>query len=209
MDLSLEHEIAGTPDLRHRVRHLKWFRRSFHRCAALMQAHFGMPIEIDDRRLCAAFLNWAELFEAQKPYGRTAPRDFSVFAGGLMLQELLRHKFADVHPPRRGHELVPYADVVAVWPVGILASSYCVSVLNAVAAQDFAAPFRLSPEAYDRRMWASFRENSREDPSRAIGFLDLIVGNSPHWTQPGFAPARPAFRTALASDHASAPRLIH
>lgn len=207
MDLSLEREIAGIPDLRHRVRHLKWFRQTFHRCADLMRSHFGTPVEIDDRRLAAVFLDWADLFEAQKAYSRAVPRDFAVFAGGLMLQELLRHRLGRVEAPRLGSPPGTAAGVVAVWPLGFLATSYCVSVLNAVAAQDFAEPFRLGVEARDPRVWHSFRENIREEPSRAIGFLDLFVGNVPNWEQPGFAPARPAFRRALSVDRV--PRQIH
>ena len=212
MDLSLEHELVHTPDLRHRVRHLKWFRRSFHRCADLVTAHFGASFDLSDARLARAFLNWAELFEQQKAYARVEPRDFAAFASGLLLQELLREQPAE---PRRMTAILGPSEgeaidaVVAFWPAGFLATSYCLSVLNAVAAQDFHKPFRLGPESDDIRVWQSFRENVREEPSRAVGFLDLFIGNQPNWAQPDWAPARPKVRWALARSGVPDTRLLH
>ena len=212
MELSLERELAHTPDLRHRVRHLKWFRRSFHRCADLVTDHFGAGFDISDARLARAFLNWAELFEQQKAYAMAEPRDFAAFASGLLLQELLREKPAEA---RRGAALlvpfkgVPIDAVVAFWPAGFLATSYCLSVLNAVASQDFHEPFALGPECEDLRVWLSFRENVSAEPARAVGFLDLFVGNQPNWAQPDWAPARPGVRRAMARVAAPPTRMLH
>ncbi len=212
MDLSLEQELVHTPDLRHRVRHLKWFRRSFRRCADLVTTHFGAGFDISDARLARAFLNWAELFEQQKAYARVEPRDFAAFAGGLLLQELLREKPAEpkraaalLEPPRGA----PIDAIVAFWPAGFLATSYCLSVLNAVAKQDFHKGFSLGAECEDVRIWRSFRENVSEEPSRAVGFLDLFVGNQPNWAQPDWAPARPGVRRAVARSTMPRTRLLH
>lgn len=90
-----------------------------------------------------------------------------------------------------------------------MATSYCLSVLNAVAAQDFQGPFALRPEAQDQRIWRSFRENACEAPARAIGYLDLFVGNEPNWAQPDWAPARARMRRALARLPGDAAARLH
>lgn len=212
MDLSLQQELVLIPDVRHQVRHLKWFRVSFRRCADLVTKHFGPQFDIDDARLAAAFLNWAERFEQQRGYSQLEPRDFAVFASGLLLQELLREKPVEIKPAPAGRAAgVPLSldAVVDFWPTGFLATSYCLSVLNAVATQDFQAPFALRPEAEDLRTWQSFRENIREEASRAVGFLDLFVGNQPNWEQPDWAPARPRMRRALARMRGNAAMRLH
>ena len=210
MDLSLQQELLATPDLRHRVRQLRYFRTSFHRCADLVTAHAGYGFAISDARLTAAFLNWAEIFDAQKNYSTIDRRDFAAFASGLLLQELLRERPVEARrrPLAKPAEArPPLADAAIEWPAGLLATSYCLSVLNAVAAQDFGEPFRLSPAARDPRIWQSFRENIRQDPASAVGFLDLFVGNEPNWAQPDWAPARPSVKRALARASRAAARL--
>ena len=202
MDLSLQHELLSTPDLRHRVRHLKYFRTSFHRCADLLTAETGIGFAINEARLSAAFLNWAELFDAQKNYSHIDRRDFAAFASGLLLQELLRERPLD--PKRRPAQR---SEGAIDWPAGLLSTTYCLSVLNAMAAQDFGAPFRLSAAARDPRVWESFRENVRQEPARAVGYLDLFVGNEPNWDQPDWAPARPELRRALAKASRATTRL--
>ncbi len=209
MDLSLEQEILQIPDLRHRVRHLKWFRRSFRRCTDLVTTHFGPAFEVSEARLVKAFLNWAENFERQKSCARVEARDFAVFAGGLMLQELLREPAA---VPKRAVRTLgqahPIDAIVDFWPAGFVATSYCVSVLNAVARQDFEQGFVLQPEAADLRVWQSFRENVAEEPARAVAFMDMFLGFEPNWAQPEWAPARPRMRRALErAAAASHPRL--
>lgn len=68
MELELRQEFAGEPDLRHQVRRLRWFKRSFRRDADLIARHHGIELAIDDRRLTEAFLNWIEAFNRQKAY---------------------------------------------------------------------------------------------------------------------------------------------
>jgi hypothetical protein len=212
MDLGLQQELVRTPNVSRQVRHLKWFRGSFHRCADLMTSHWGTSFDIKEPRLASAFLNWAEQFEQQRSYARLEPRDFAVFASGLLLQELLREAPAEVRATSGRKSFAPVQRFNAVadfWPGGFLATSYCISVLNAVAAQDFQDPFALTPAAEDLRTWRSFRENIRENPSCAVGFLDLFVGNDPNWEQPDWAPARPKMRRALARLSGDATARLH
>ncbi len=187
MDLDLQAELVGVADLRRRIRHLGAFRESFRRCADLMAETRGIRFDISDRRLAAAFLDWAELFEREKPMAREAPRDFVAFAGGLLARELLRQKFGDMVPVSAPAPRASAANdncIASFWPAGFLVMSYCASVVNSVAIQDFCAPFALEPAARDLRVWWSFRDDVRNDPSCIIGYLDLFFGNAPQWTKP-------------------------
>jgi len=203
MDLSLSTELAAVPALRHRVRSLRCFRSSFNRGAGLVAGHLGMAVEVDQVRLTSAFLNWADKFAEQKAFAGQDRQDFSIFSCGLLLAKLIQE--APIGMAGQPHGLqsqtvMPQTltqealDVARFWPEGFVLTSYCASVLDVILRQDFGTGIAFAPAATDMRIWHSFRENAREDPSLAIGFFDLFLGREPAWEQPEAAFARPAIK---------------
>ncbi len=90
MDLFFKNEMALVPDLRHRLRQLRWFRATFRNSARAVTARYGIGFEIDEKKLTRIFLDWVEIVNAQKSYARLDRADFIVFAAGLALKELIR-----------------------------------------------------------------------------------------------------------------------
>ena len=58
MDLALKEKLLDLPELRRRLRQLRWFKRAFKGNADLVAAHLGIRAEIDDRLLNEAFFAW-------------------------------------------------------------------------------------------------------------------------------------------------------
>ena len=194
MDLRFTNQLSGSRDVRHQVRHLGWFRRSFKRCVALVTKDWGIDFTVHDEQLAKAFLDWANAFAEQRKYAELSRKDFANFAAGLLLKELIANKVcaagdtSELNLPEDANRRV--ADIIKFWPEGFLYTSFCLSVLNAVMVQDFDSVVELKPIVQDLGAWWSFRENTTEDSSLAVGFLDTFVGNEPNWIQPNFALAR-------------------
>ena len=196
LELELAADLMDVPDLRHRVRHLNWFRRCFRRHAILMAKQRGIAIEIDRRRLAETFLSWIEAFNRQKPYAALDRRDFSLFAAGLLLRELVKTRPVAARFSTKATDREDRALITDFWPEGFLYTNYCVNVLGAVMQQEFGETLSLAKAASDLRAWWSYRENVRENPSLAIAFLDELVGGEPNWQLPDAPEDRAAMRRA-------------
>ena len=176
------------------VRRLRWVRSALVSQLEAITAETGVPYEINDRQLAAAFVAWLRRVEAQNPRDPDRRRAFFDFAAGLMLQELL------LKMPIAAGPLPPGADTDRAeyfWPEGFACTLFCVNVRAAVLAQEFDATTDITPDFFDIRGWWSFRENVREQASSAIGFFDLFVGREPDWIMPTVF--REKLRTSLAS----------
>ena len=92
MELELRQEFAEEPDLRHQVRRLRWFKKTFRRDAELIAHHHNVELAIEDRRLTQVFLNWIEAFNRRKTYASLDRRDFTLFAAGLLLREFIKSR---------------------------------------------------------------------------------------------------------------------
>jgi hypothetical protein len=195
MELELRQEFAGEPDLRHQVRRLRWFKKSFRRDAELVAQHHGVELAIDDRRLTEAFLNWIEAFNRQKAYASLDRRDFTLFAAGLLLREFVKTRPVSA-TSRHGAPAESETSIVSFWPEGFLYTNYCLNVLSAVLQQEFGEVLSFSEAADDLRVWWSYRENVEEDPSMAIAFLDKFLGEEPNWRVPESLESRAAMRRA-------------
>jgi hypothetical protein len=202
MDLVIERQVAELPDLRHRIRQLRWFKASFHRHAELLGQRYALPIRIDDVRLTEAFLNWAERFSAEKRYASLDRKDFVTFNAGLLLRELLQTRPVEVETrPDNGALPSTQAEswpIAHAWPEGFICTNYCLCILAAVLDQE-GTPLTLAALADDLRTWWSYRENVAEDPAQAIAFLDLFTGNEPNWFMPDSVASRSAMKRAIAA----------
>jgi hypothetical protein len=203
MDLSFKEELASMPDLRHRLRRLRWFRMTFRSHARLVEATYGIRYSIDDARLTRAFLDGVETMEKRKDFARIDRADFIVYAAGLVLRELVRHEPARALD--RASEAMPLtldaaagtADIVAFWPEGFLYTNFCLSAVAAVHEQEFGETPTLDKCADNLRTWWSYRENASEMPAYAVAFLDRFLGGEPNWLLPDDPQSRPAILEAL------------
>ena len=200
MDLVKGSAIGEEPDVRHRIRQLRWFKTSFRHDARLIAHRYGLSVSIDDRTLTEAFLNWAEAFARQKQYASLDRRDFAIFAAGLLLRELLLAHPMTAAPVRELKENAPdsSAPIAREWPEGFIYTNYCLCVVGAVLEQD-GMRLTLPALADDLRTWWSYRENVAENASQAIAFLDLFTGNEPNWWLPDSVLSRAAMKKAVAA----------
>ncbi|RWE68951.1 hypothetical protein [Mesorhizobium sp.] len=207
MDLPFRHELALMPDLRHRLRQLRWFRATFRSSAKVVSETFGVRFEIDEAKLTRAFLDWIEVMEAQKRFADVDRADFIVFAAGLVLRELIRQ--APAREVSGLKEMIETeanagtAEIVRFWPEGFLYTNYCVSAILAVHEQEFGAAPSIDKCADDLRTWWSYRENATEMPAYAVAFLDRFLGAEPNWITPDRAQSRQAMQRALGSSPVS------
>ncbi|TIV65521.1 MAG: hypothetical protein E5V86_11700 [Mesorhizobium sp.] len=207
MDLPFRHELALMPDLRHRLRQLRWFRATFRSSAKVVSETFGVRFEIDEAKLTRAFLDWIEVMEAQKRFAAVDRADFIVFAAGLVLRELIRQaparEVSGLKEMIEAEANAGTAEIVRFWPEGFLYTNYCVSAILAVHEQEFGTAPSIDKCADDLRTWWSYRENATEMPAYAVAFLDRFLGAEPNWITPDRAQSRQAMQRALGSSPVS------
>ncbi|MBO9100604.1 MULTISPECIES: RNA-binding protein [unclassified Rhizobium] len=183
MDLLTQNEIAAEPDFGHRLRQLRWFRKSFRSSAQTLSARYGLSVTIDEDKLAKVFIDWVEVLDAKKSLATVNRADFIVFAGGLALKELIKARPAKVDLVE-AKSAVPVPGIVAFWPEGFLYTNYCISAVIAVHQQEFQSTLPLSGGVDDLRTWWSFKENTSEMPAYAVAFLDKFFGGEPNWATP-------------------------
>jgi len=205
MDLLLKNQMASMPDLRRRLRQLRWFRATFRKHASLLHDVYGVDYDIDEQKLTEAFLNWVELVEQNKRYAKVDRKDFITFAAGLVLRELIRLSPARALsiPKAAEGENTPQHDIIAFWPEGFLYTNYCICAIAAVQEQEFGVAQDIDACADDLRTWWSYRENVADMPGYAIAFLDKFLGGEPNWVMPDLASARVAVQRALGAQNPS------
>ena len=187
MDLSLKQQLLDVPELRRRLRQLRWFTRAFQENAELIATHLDLHFTISDRRLQQAFFHWVTAITPIEQDPTFDKADRIVFMGGLALRELWRARPAaligDARPEQAGDDVT--AQIAHSWPEGFLYTNFCICSIAAVHEQEFGEPRRLHDAAFDLRTWWSYRENVSEDPGISIAFLDRFLGIEPNWRFPG------------------------
>jgi hypothetical protein len=209
MDLTAKDKLIAIPDLRHRLRQLRWFSTAFRNNAALIEDHFGLAFTIDERLLNQAFFDWVSAVDKQDKAATADRADYIVYIAGLALRELLRVDPASVSIDRGPMEGADEETVqlIRFWPEGFLYTNFCVCSVAAVHEQEFGEPRNLDKAASDLRTWWSFRENVAEDPNIAIAFFDQFLGLKPNWQFPALAGQRTAIKKALSDAATKLPRL--
>lgn len=200
MDLLFKNELALVPDLRHRLRQLRWFRATYRNSARAVTARHGIRFDIDEKKLTRIFLDWVEIVNAQKSYARLDRADFIVYAAGLALKELIRQAPTRViATPATGAASpeLSIPEIVRFWPEGFVHTNFCVCAIAAVFEQEFGTTPELAACADDLRTWWSYRENTAEMPAYAVAYLDRFLGAEPNWLAPDAPEERSAMQRAL------------
>lgn len=189
LDLLGQNDIAAEPDLGHRLRQLRWFRKSFQSSAAALASRYGLSVKIDEEKLAQVFIDWVETLDANKEFASVNRGDFIVFSGGIALKEFIKARPASVELSG-DNGIVCVSDIVSFWPEGFLYTNYCISAVSAVYQQEFQTPLPVSTAVDDLRTWWSFKENTSEMPAYAVAFLDQFFGGEPNWSMPDFPEMR-------------------
>ncbi len=171
---------APEQPVRKSAQRLRWFVQAFEEQVACAEAESGHRYSVDRDALAGVFTIWLADFQAQKPARQEDKPAYVGFAAGLMLRALIEGAPARLRTRGPGNA----ADPAQFWPEGHLYVAFCLDVRGLVMAADFDGAQRVAPAVRDLRTWWSFRENVAEDPSRAIGFLDLFAGEEPDWMTP-------------------------
>jgi len=196
---AMEPPLEQIPDLGPPVWRLHWFRDAFRGEAKAVGARHGVAYSIDERALVEAFFEWASAFERERSGSNRDRRDFAIFSGGLMLRELLRAAPAKGVLAGKVGESVPpdaMARICEFWPEGFLYAQYCLTLVRGILEQDFDLHPAGGAAVEDLRLWQSFRENFAENPSTAVAFFDVFMGQEPNWDAPEYFLSRPAARRA-------------
>lgn len=173
--------------LRNAVRRMRWFRAAFEAYVEDLGRQIGCTYAIDDAKLAEIFVRWLRAVEQQRPSDKSQRRAFFEFAAGLMLRELTANM-----PLKAGGKPDKAApdSAAGFWPEGYACTLFCLTVHMAAMAQEFDAAPTLTDDFDDLRQWWSFRENSVQDASFSVGFLQVLLGNQPNWAFPDVFRAR-------------------
>jgi hypothetical protein len=181
MDILTDAPSDTGPHLHKQAQRLRWLQQAYACQQRVTEAQTGIRYRTDLRGLAAAFADWLTEFEAQKPADSASNAAYVGFAAGLMLRALIRHDPSKAAP---GEGATAAPEPARFWPEGYLYVSFCLGVRGQVLQEDYGARQCPSSRLGDLRTWWSFRENIAEDPSCAIGFLDLFAGEEPDWQTP-------------------------
>lgn len=183
----LKTEVLKVDDLSHEARRFRTILWSFEKNIELLFKGTGLAAEVDHAALAEAFSRWRQNFDQTKHLADIDRRDFTIFAAGMMLKELLAARpITAIVPDELGLPALPATldHRLRRWPEGYAYTSFCLSVAAAVLDEMGAGEPTESGVADDPRFWDSFRENVAENPANAIAFFDMVVGLAPNWTAP-------------------------
>jgi hypothetical protein len=183
----LKTEVRKVDDLAHEARRFRTILWSFEKNIELLFKGTGLAAEVDHAALAEAFSRWRQAFDQTKHLADTDRRDFTLFAAGMMLKELLASRpITAIVPTELGLPALPEAidHRLKRWPEGYAYTSFCLSVAAAVLGEMGGEEPRESGVAEDPHFWDSFRENVAENPANAIAFFDMVVGIPPNWAAP-------------------------
>lgn len=180
--------------VRRAARRMRWFFKAFNEQVETCETTTGFSFDVDEERIREVFLNWVQVFEAQKPTDPTQKANYTTFAAATMLRELIQGGPVSVARKSANSDLEQPAHF---WPEGYIYLMFCINVRAVVFEQEFGVICEPAPCLGDIKTWWSFRENVAQDSSTAIGFFELFVGGSPNWATPGFFSASHAEQNSL------------
>lgn len=188
-----DRDKSKTP-VRRAARRMRWFFKTFNEQVKTCETTTGFSFDVDEEKIREVFLNWVQVFEAQKPTDPEQKANYTTFAAATMLRELIHGSPVSVAHKSDNEDL---DQPVYFWPEGYIYLMFCINVRAVVFEQEFGIICEPSPRLADIKTWWSFKENVARDTSTAIGFFELFVGGSPNWATPGFFSAPHAEQNAL------------
>ncbi|WP_374331412.1 hypothetical protein [Aestuariivirga sp.] len=183
----LKTEVEKVGDLSHEARRFRTILWSFEKNIELLFKGTGLAAEVDHAALAVAFSRWRQAFDQTKHLADLDRKDFTIFAAGMMLKELLAARpITAIVPDELGLPALPATidHRLKRWPEGYAYTSFCLSVAAAVLHEMGAEEPRESGITDDPHFWDTFRENVAENQANAIAFFDTVVGQPPNWTAP-------------------------
>ena len=195
----LKTEVEKVGDLAHEARRFRTILWSFEKNIELLFKGTGLAAEVDHAALAEAFSRWRQNFDQTKHLADLDRKDFTIFAAGMMLKELLASRpITAIVPDELGLPTLPATidHRLKRWPEGYAYTSFCLSVAAAVLSEMGGPEPTESGITDDPHFWDSFRENVAETPANAIAFFDMVVGLSPNWQAPDVPWMRRTFMDA-------------
>jgi len=197
--------LRSTPDLRHAVRRLRWFRSAFEAQVRALEATTGASFQVDKRQVAQAFVAWSRALDSQGAWANDDRRGFTHFTCGLMLRALvIKAPVTLVNAPNNDNGDHP----ARVWPEGYAYVAYALNVCAAVLQEEFGESLAIDPLLNDLRTWESFRENVAKDPNMAIPFFELFSGATPNWSAPSLFSPRESSAARRRNAARTAPRAL-
>ncbi|MDP9898832.1 hypothetical protein [Variovorax ginsengisoli] len=187
LDVDLAIRWGSEPQLPDLLGRWRWFRDAI---PPILQASAGNagatdPVAVDIDALGKSFWAWAAALDRDRGLAPLDPVDFSHFLSGQLLYQLIVHHPVVLPHGERSRELFALTrtvlTVLAAWRMSIGAPMPVLQVQDEHSVH-----------------WPSFLENTAEDASSAVSFLDLFTGLEPVWQAPLLIAERPAVRRALA-----------
>ncbi|MFO1033879.1 MAG: hypothetical protein U1E15_07325 [Hyphomicrobiales bacterium] len=192
-------ELSQTPDVAHGARRFRVVLRSFERNLDLLFRGTALEPHVDHAALATAFANWRERFDATKRLAGLNRRDYTIYAAGLMLKELIAAAPLKTSPRGEGAPAVPAVaanHALSRWPEGYAYTSFCLSMVDVILKEMGEDEPHVPDESNAPAFWDSFRENVTENPAAAVAFFDLVCGREPNWDAPDVPWLRKAFAGA-------------
>jgi len=192
----LKTEVLKVDDLAHEARRFRTILWTFEKNLDLLFKGSGLAAEVDHEALADAFSRWRQAFDQTKHLADINRQDFTMYAAGLMLKELLAARpITGIAPREVGLPELPAKldHRLQRWPEGYAYTSFCLSVAAAVLNELGDPEPHESGITDDPHFWDSFRENAAEDPAMAVAFFDMVCGLEPNWMAPDVAWMRRTF----------------
>lgn len=198
LDTDVANRWGSDPRLPDLLGRWSWFRDAVPPVlqASAVAAGTASPVAVDLDALSKSFWAWAAALDRDRGFEHLDPVDFAQFLSGQLLHQFIVHRPVALPAAERSVELLALTraalTVLAAWRIAI------------------GSPMP-EPQVKDEHSvhWPSYLENTAEDASSAISFLDLFTGLEPVWQAPLLIAERPAVRRALAQRvHAHAPGAV-
>jgi len=187
LDSDVANRWGSNPQFPDLLGQWSWFRDAMPPILQVSAVAAGadQPVAIDMYALSRSFWAWAAALDRDRRFAHLEPVDFTHFLSGQLLHQLITHRPVALPAAERSRELLLLTrtalTVLAAWRISIGAPMPELQVHGEHSSQ-----------------WNSYLENTAEDASYAISFLDLFTGLEPVWQAPLFIVERPAVRRALA-----------
>lgn len=187
LDADVANRWGGDPQFPDLLGRWSWFRDAIPPVlqASATAACADPPVAVDIDALGRSFWAWAAALDRDRGYAHLDPVDFTHFMTGQLLCQLIAHRPVALPAAQRSREMFVLTctalTVLAAWRISVGAPVPALLVHGEQSSQ-----------------WPSYLENTAEDASYAIAFLDLFTGLEPVWQAPLFIAERPAVQRALA-----------